>query len=93
MLKLSGRITRNTKIIKDEIVRIDIDGSYQDNLKEGLRSLCEIMDIATPYWLPHNVEQYNKRRRTTFTEHNFIEKIDFNKFIIMELKEENDTLK
>ena len=87
MLKLSGRIIKNTKIIGDVDVITDLDASYQENLKEGLRNLCEKMDIASPYWLPHNVDQYNKRRRTTFTEHNFIEKIDFDKFIISEIKE------
>ncbi|HEY5562162.1 MAG TPA: hypothetical protein VIK72_10485 [Clostridiaceae bacterium] len=88
MLKLSGRITRNTRIIMDVDVITDIEGSYQDNLKECLRSLCEKMDISTPYWLPHNVDQYNKKRKTTFTEHNFIEKINFDKFIISETRSE-----
>jgi len=88
MLKIWGKVIKNTKIIKDDVVTSDIEGSYQDNLKECIRELCYRFDIQTPYWLPSNVEEYNNRRKVGFNQHNFMEEIDFDKFMIEELKME-----
>ncbi|MCT8977813.1 hypothetical protein N4T77_14525 [Clostridium sp. CX1] len=85
MLKIWGRIVKNDKIIKDEVVTSNLEGSYQDNLKACITEMCYKLDISKPYWLPINLEEYNNRSKTSFTEHNFIEEIDFDKFIIEEL--------
>lgn len=88
MLRIWGKLIKDNRIIKNEVAVSDIDGSYQDNLRECLTELCSKFDIAKPYWLPMNMEEYNKRGKTTFNENNFIEEIIFDKFIIEELKEE-----
>lgn len=85
MLKIWGKVIKNNKIIKDEVATSNIDGSYQDNLKQCIIELCYKFDISKPYWLPINLEQYNKRNKTIFNEHNFIEEIDFDKFTIEEI--------
>lgn len=87
MLKIWGKLIKDNKIIKDEVVEVDIERSYQDNLKVCLIEICHKMDIEKPYWLPYNLDEYNKRGKTIFTQDNFIEKIDFDKFEIMELKQ------
>lgn len=85
MLKIWGKIIKNNNIIKDEVVESNIEGNYQDNLKVCITELSYKLDISKPYWLPGNLDEYNKRGKTTFTEHNFIEEIDFDKFVIEEL--------
>jgi hypothetical protein len=40
--------------------------------------------------LPVNLEEYNKRSKTTFNQNNFIEEIDFDKFQIEELETKGD---
>lgn len=87
MIKIWGRVIKNNKIIKDDVVTSDIDGTYQENLKQCLFQLCDKFDISKPYWLPINLDQYNKRSKTTFNEHNFIEEIDFDKFVIEEIED------
>jgi len=86
MLKIWGKLIKNSKIIKHDVAASDIEGSYQDNLKECIRELCYRFDLPTPYWLPSNVEEYNKRRKVSFTQHNFIEELDFDKFMIEEIE-------
>ena len=44
MLKIWGRIMKNGKIIKDDVVVSDIDGTYQENLKQCLIQLCDKFD-------------------------------------------------
>lgn len=90
MLKIWGKLIKDNKIIKDEVVLADMEGSYQENLKECINQLCYKFDICKPYWLPINMEEYNKRGKTTFNYHNFIEEIEFDKFIVEEMKEKKD---
>lgn len=85
MLKIWGKIMRNNKIVMDDVVSCDIDGSYQDNLKQCILELCYKFDIEKPYWLPANLAEYNKRSKTSFNENNFIETINFDKFVIEEI--------
>ena len=84
MLKIWGKIMKNTKIIKSKVVTSDIDGTYEENLKACILELCSSFDIEKPYWLPCNLDEYNKRNKTVFNKHNFMEEIDFDKFVIEE---------
>lgn len=85
MMKIWGKVIKNNKIIKDAVVTSDLDASYQENLKACIIELCEKFDIAKPYWLPTNLDEYNKRNKTTFNLHNFMDEIDFDRFIITEI--------
>lgn len=89
MIKIWGKILKNNKIIKDAVAISNVEGSYQEKLKECMTELCIKFDIQKPYWLPTNMEEYNKRNRTIFNYHNFIEEIDFDKFVIQELDVKN----
>jgi hypothetical protein len=90
MLKIWAKIMKNNKIIKDEVFTSDVEGGYQENLKVCITELCNRLDIAKPYWLPTNLEEYNKRSKTTFNQNNFIEEIDFDRFVIEELDTKED---
>lgn len=90
MLKIWAKVMKNSKIIKDEVVTFDIEGGYQENLKACITELCNRLDISKPYWLPANLEEYNKRSKTTFDQNNFIEEIDFDRFVIEELDTKED---
>ncbi len=90
MLKIWGKIMKNNKILMDEVVTSDIEGSYQENLKACITELCRNFDIEKPYWLPTNLDEYNKRSKTIFNENNFIEEINFDKFVIAELDPNED---
>lgn len=87
MLRIWGKLIKDSRIIKDEVVESNIEGTYQENLKECIIQLCYKFDLSKPYWLPANVNEYNKRLKTSFNQHNFMEEIEFDKFEIEELKE------
>ena len=87
MLKIWGKIMTDNKIVRDEVVQSDIDGSYQEKLKACIIELCYKFDISKPYWLPRNLEEYNKRLKTSFNQDNFIDEIEFDQFVIEELGE------
>jgi len=89
MIKIWGKIIKNNKIINDAVVTSNMEGTYMENLKLCIIELCEKFDIQKPYWLPTNLEEYNKRNKTVFNYHNFMEDIDFDKFVIQELDIKN----
>ena len=86
MIKIVGTLVKNTKIIKEVIVVSTREGSYQDKLKECMTDICYKLDIAKPYWLPMNMEEYNKMNKTSFDYNNFMEEIYFDKLVIEELE-------
>lgn len=86
MIRVCGTLIKNNKIIGDKIVTSDILGTYQDNLKACIIEICNHFDISKPYWLPMNLKEYNKKNKTSFNSNNFIDEINFDKFIIQELK-------
>lgn len=85
MVKIWGKLIKENKIIRDEVAESNIDASYQENLKACIIELCDKFDISKPYWLPNNLEEFNRRAKTEFNSDNFIEELDFDKFVIEEL--------
>ena len=86
MLKIWGKLIKDNRIIKNEVSISEIENNYQENLKMCITELCYKFDISTPYWLRPNINEYNKRHKTSFDQNNFIEEIDFDHFMIEELK-------
>ena len=86
MLRIWGKLIIDTRIIKDEVSMSDHGDSHEENLMACISELCYKLDIETPYWLKSNINEYNKRHKTSFDENNFIEEIHFDKFTIEELR-------
>jgi len=86
-MKLWGKILIDNRIKKDMLSYFDEDREYQENLKVAIIELCDKFDIEKPYWLPNNITEFNQRGKTSFTKHNFIEIINFDKFVIEEIDE------
>lgn len=87
MLKLWGKLIESNKIIDQEVVVINEDIEYEEELKKCIIELCYKFDIQKPYWLKKNLDEYNKIKKTTFTQDNFIEEIRFDRFQIEVLEE------
>lgn len=86
MLRLWGKLIKNNRIILQE-VSIFEDEDYQKELKQCITEICYKMDIQKPYWLPKNLDEYNRVKRTVFDQDNFIEEIEFDKLEIVVLEE------
>ena len=53
-----------------------------------IKSLCEGLDIPTPVLLNKHLLDFNKFSMTLFKQTDFIEKVNFDKFIVEYLPEE-----
>lgn len=87
MLRLWGKIIKNNriKIHMEAICNEDID--FQEQLKKCIIKICNDLDIQKPYWLPKNLEEFNRLSKTSFNQDNFIEQISFDKFEIEVIEE------
>jgi hypothetical protein len=87
-MKLWGKILIDNRIDKDMVVHFDVEKEYQENLKNAIIEICDKFDIEKPYWLPNNIKEFNQRGKTSFSVDNFIEIINFDKFVIEEIEEQ-----
>jgi len=82
-LKLYGKIIRDTKILSDTfVVEEDSTLLYRERLEKCLINLCREMGIPVPIWLEKNTKEFVCFRRTFFSNEQFVEKVDFDRFEI-----------
>lgn len=82
-MKLIGKIVKGTKIVKQASVeKIDNKMSYTDLLEDCLINLCSKLDIQVPLWLDKNTREFVRFRKTFFTEEQFMDKVNFDRFEI-----------
>ncbi len=82
-MKLTGRLIKNTAIIKEAVIEKDDEtASYTDLLEECLIGLCRELDIQVPLWLKKNTAEFVKYHRTFFTKEQFMENVRFERFEI-----------
>jgi hypothetical protein len=87
MIRLWGKIIKNNKIVEDTEFTCNDDIEYQDQLKLCIKEICYKFDIQKPFWLPKNLEEYNRVKRTSFKQDNFMEEINFDRLEIHVLEE------
>lgn len=87
MIKLWGKIIKNHKIVLQEVALCTEELEYQEQLKHCILELSYTFDIQKPYWLEKNMNEYNKIKKTSFTQDNFMEEIDFDRFEIEVIEE------
>lgn len=87
MIRLWGKIIKDSKILAHTEFTCIEEIEYQEQLKKCIKEICYKLDLQKPYWLPNNLEEYNRIKRTSFNQDNFIEVIKFDRFEIQVLEE------
>ena len=85
MINIWGKIFEEEKITKHFVVSVNpSECTFFDMIKQ----LCEGLDIPTPVLLNKHLVDFNKFSMTLFKPVDFIEKVNFDKFIIEYLPED-----
>lgn len=80
-MKLIGKIIKETKIVKEAVVeKSDEETSFRDMLEDCFISVCSELDIPVPLWLKKNSKEFGAYRKTFFSNEQFLEKVDFDRF-------------
>jgi hypothetical protein len=82
-LKLYGKIIRDTIILKDSfVVEEDTTLQFHKKLEKCLIDLCREIGIPVPIWLEKNTKEFAYFKKTFFTNEQFVEKVNFDRFEI-----------
>lgn len=82
-MKLYGRIVRDTIVLKDSfVVEEDSSLQFRERLEKCLIDLCREIGIPVPIWLEKNTKEFAYFKKTFFTNEQFVEKVNFDKFEI-----------
>lgn len=85
MIKIWGRTFRNERIIKQSTIVVD---PKTTTFFEMLKNLSSFLSIPTPVLLNKHVKDFNVFNMCTFKADDFVENIDFDKFILSKLQDE-----
>ena len=87
MFRMWLKEIKDNHILKETVYK---DGSKTNRTKKifnGIEETVKAWDLASPVWLPANVEEFKKRARTRFSQDNFIENIEFDYLEIQVIEE------
>lgn len=79
MINIWGKIFVNEKIVKHFTVSVQ---PKECTFFDMIKSLCEGLDIPTPVLLNKHINDFNKFSMTLFKPVDFIEAVNFDKFIV-----------
>ncbi len=84
MISIWGKVIADEKIVKHFVVKVQpSECTFFDMIKQ----LCEGLDIPTPVLLKKHLMDFNKFSMTLFKANDFIEKINFDRFVVEHLPE------
>lgn len=81
MIRIWARTTVETKITSSYIYE-SIDSFVEDKFRLHIEKICHELDIPTPIILKSHIQNYIDFNTITFSSKDFIESVDFEKFII-----------
>ena len=81
-MKLSGRLIKDTKVVREAFFVSRMNSSFRDALEECLIGICRELDIQVPLWLKKNTNEIVFYRKTSFFKDQFVEKVNFDRFEI-----------
>lgn len=81
MIRIWGRTMVEDKITRSFIYE-SIDTLSDDTFKLHIAELCHELDIPTPLIIASHIRNFEDFNNTVFLPRDFVESIDFDKFII-----------
>ncbi len=88
-MKVWFRMYRGAKLLKQDVIEDDTEDTRTHKVFHALEAICHDWNLAEPYWLKKNEQDFIARAKTRFTKHNFIEAVEFD-YMEMSILEEDD---
>ncbi len=76
-MRIWGKIVKSTKTLRDRVIEDNTDDTRTRKILRALEELCHGFDLPVPIWLNSNIADFQKTKKTRFTQDSFIETIDF----------------
>lgn len=90
MFRLWAKEFKENRLVKDITI---CDAATEKNrtrkVFDAVDEVCYAFDLSKPIWLESNIEEFQRRDKTRFTQDNFIDQIEFD-FLEIHVIEEDD---
>lgn len=87
-MKIWFKIMKNTRLQKTETIEDASVDTRTHKIFRALDEICSRWDLGKPIWLDANIEEFQARARTRFTQDNFVEEIPFDYMELHVLEED-----
>lgn len=87
-MRIWYRAYTGAKLIWDDTIEDFTNETRTHKILNSLEEVCKRWDLAKPYWLKKNEDEFIQKAKTRFTKDNFIEEIDFD-FLELSILEED----
>jgi hypothetical protein len=82
-MNVTGKLLKNNKIISMETaVNEDASLNMTRQLEACLLEICKNLNIPIPIWMKKNTKEFVRFKKTIFTSEQFMEKVNFDSFVI-----------
>ena len=88
MFRLWGKVFSDKHLIKDIVIENKKDDTRTHKIMQALEEVCYQFDLAKPFWLEANINDFKRHHSTRFTKDNFIESIEFDYLEIQVIEED-----
>ncbi|MBR2561364.1 MAG: hypothetical protein IKE31_04350 [Eubacterium sp.] len=87
-MRLWGKIMKSNKMLWDMTVTDDSSDTRTHKIFRALEEICHARDLSVPVWLETNIRDFQRYKKTRFTQDSFVgEQITFD-FLELQVLEE-----
>jgi hypothetical protein len=87
-MRIWGKIWKENRLIRDSVIENVSDQTRTTKIFEALHDLCMEFDLSVPIWLDQNVNEFQRRSKTRFSQDNFVETIPFDYLELQVIEED-----
>lgn len=76
-MRIWVKIYKDTRLLQDVTIEDESDDTRTKKVFRALEEACKKFDLAVPMWLETNIDDFQRRAKTRFTQDSFIETVEF----------------
>ncbi|MCR5678081.1 MAG: hypothetical protein K6G13_08635 [Agathobacter sp.] len=88
-MKVWFRMYEGAKLLRQDVIEDLSEDTRTHKILNALEAVCHKWNLAQPYWLKKNEQDFLAHAKTRFTKHNFVEEVDFD-YLEMSILLEDD---
>ena len=77
-MQIWGKLIQDNRMLRDMTVTDDSGDTRTHKIFRALEEICQAWDLPVPTWLDINISDFQRHKKTRFTQDSFVgENIDF----------------
>ena len=86
-MRIWGKLWKDNHLLRDFVAVEESEDTRTHKIMKALDAVCVAFDLGKPIWLASNIRDFQRHKKTRFTQDSFVEEIDFDYLEISVLEE------